>query len=93
MTRFFFFSSSFGERKRGGGAVGAWAGANDSDITAARRLVLFRAPDADRSSIVPALRGIPAFPCVRNHPPTCCSRRGLQTVKPNTQSLWAAGRA
>lgn len=38
------------------------------------------------------LRGLPRFPCVRNHPPTCCSRQGPKTVKLNTESLWAAGR-
>lgn len=35
----------------------------------------------------------PRFPCVRNHPPTCCSRHGAKTVKLYTESLWAAGRA
>lgn len=68
-----------------------WVGVNDSDIITARRLV--QCPDTDRSSIVPALRGLPRFPCVRNHPPTCCSRQGLQTMKLYTESLWAAGRA
>lgn len=48
-------------------------------------------PGTDSSSIVPALRGFPRSPCVRNHPPTCCSRRRLQTVKPYTESLRAAG--
>lgn len=74
------------------GAEEAWVGVNDSDIIAACRLVLFQCPDTDRSSIVPASRGLPRFPCVRNHPPTCCSRRGPQTMKPYTDSLWAAGR-
>lgn len=55
------------------------------------RLALFQCPNTDRSSIVPALRGLPRFPCVRNHPPTCCSRQRLQTMKPYTESLWAAG--
>lgn len=68
-------------------------GVKDSDIITACRLVLFRAPILTGPPLFPALRGFPRFPCVRNHPPTCCSRRGLQTVKPNTQSLWAAGRA
>lgn len=72
-----------------------WEGVDDSDFIAACRLVLslflsLRRSDADRSSIVPALRGLPRFPCVRNHPPTCCSRRqGPETVKPYTESLWA----
>lgn len=58
-------------RRRAGGA---WVGVNDSDIITACRLVLFQCPDTDRSSIVPALRGLPRFPCVRNHPPTCCKQ-------------------
>lgn len=70
-----------------------WEGVNDSDIITACRLVLFHCPDADRSSIVPALRGLPRFPCVRNHPPTCYSRQGPKTMKLYTESLWAAGRA
>lgn len=70
-----------------------WVGVNDSDIITACRLVLFQCPDTDRSSIVPALRGLPRFPCVRNHPPTCSSRQGLQTMKLYTESLWAAERA
>lgn len=69
-----------------------WAGVNDSDIITACRLVLFQCPDADRSSIVPALRGLPRFPCVRNHPPTCSCRQGPKTMKLYTESLWAAGR-
>lgn len=70
-----------------------WVGVNDSDIITACRLVLFQCPDTDRSSIVPALRGLPRFPCVRNHPPTCYSRQGPKTMKLYTESLWAAGRA
>lgn len=69
-----------------------WVGVNDSDIITACRLVLFQRADTDRSSIVPALRGPPRLPCVRNHPPTCYSRRGPKTVKLYTESLWAAGR-
>lgn len=78
--------------RRTKGLEEVWAGANHSDIITARRLILFQCPSTDRSSIVPALRGFPRFPCVRNHPPTCCSRRRLQTMKPYTESLWAAGR-
>lgn len=74
-----------------GGADEVWVGVNDSDIITACRLVLFQRADTDRSSIVPALRGPPRLPCVRNHPPTCCSRRGPKTLKPYTESLWAAG--
>lgn len=68
-----------------------WEGVNDSDIITACRLVLFHCPHTDRSSIVPALRGLPRFPCVRNHPPTCYSRQGPKTMKLYTESLWAAG--
>lgn len=73
------------------GADEVWEGVNDSDIITACRLVLFHCPHTDRSSIVPALRGLPRFPCVRNHPPTCYSRQGPKTVKLYTESLWAAG--
>lgn len=68
-----------------------WEGVNDCDIITASRLVPFHCPHTDSSSIVPALHGLPRFPCVRNHPPTCCSRRGPRTVKLYTESLWAAG--
>lgn len=69
-----------------------WVGVNDSDIITACRLALLQCPDTDRSSIVPALRGLPRFPCVRNHPPTCYSRQRPKTMKLYTESLWAAGR-
>ena len=51
--------SARGPRRRAGGA---WVGVNDSDIITACRLVLFQCPDTDRSSIVPALRGLPKVP-------------------------------
>lgn len=76
---------------RAGGEV--WVGVNDSDIITACCLVLFQGADTDRSSIVPAKRGLPKFPCVRNHPPTCSSRQGPGTMKLYTESLWAGGRA
>lgn len=81
------------EPRGGGWGYIVWVGVKDRDITTACGLVLLHCPDTDRSSIVPVKRGLPRFPCVRNHPPTCSGRQGPRTMKLYTESLWAGGRA